>query len=600
MRLTARIHELSGEVKEARALEKQLGAECKTVKAGLQKAHFARKACEERVSELQGRIDEALIGVRAGEEVLRKAVLEKEEALVNYDLLRVEVKRLRDALSGRTEEVLSLENRAAQLELSMEARKKEVEGARAVQRMEAKLAEEQRHALALDFGDRTAKIALLKTRYEVLCARLRGGGGGGEGGEPVSQAFHLLKAAQRREELQREGDELEAACVTREKELSALRHTLAYLNARNDAFRGAFAAADPGGSEAGAVRALEAAVARASDALFKARRSSEKAGAGVGEGERRVAALKERGEALQDALQDAQAAFSRAVQDKAGAVSLVADLEARLESARARLRGGASSASSARGEADEMAIGAQALRDAANSTLYLLGQLGATLPGLGGSVAAGVKERGLRIPARPVGGGARSSSSSSSGSGAGVEDILAIVTAPAPESQEGSSSSSSSSSSSGSEEAVGGGEGESAAAAASSRSAGGQERGGGQPAARPPSTPLSGRAGGVGPPPASATSSAAGGLRAPSPMTVPSSSAGQRSVGGVGGGGGRGRPSLPSAHHWQQRRTIRLQGGGRGAKGKCPWVWWALACCARGEAERERERERERKPMDGN
>ena len=54
-----------------------------------------------------------------------------------HDMLRSEVKRLRDALSAKSGEVLTLENRAAQLELTIEASKREVEGARAVQRMEA-------------------------------------------------------------------------------------------------------------------------------------------------------------------------------------------------------------------------------------------------------------------------------------------------------------------------------------------------------------------------------------------------------------------------------------------------------------------------------
>ncbi len=519
VRLTARIAELTTEATAARALERQLVGECKGVKAALQKAQFARKALEERVGEVQGSIDEALIGVRAGEEALRKAVLEKEDALVNYDLLRVEVKRLRDALSVRTEEVLSLENRAAQLELTMEARKREVEGARAVARMEAKLAEEERHALARDFSDRSAKIALLKTRYEVLCARLRGGGGGEggeEGGEPVSQAYYVLKAAQKREELQREGDELEAACTKREKEVKALEHTLAYLNARNDAFRTAFAGVDPGGSEVGAVRALEGAVGRVAESLFKAKKGSERAGGSIAEAQRRVGALRERREALEAMERDTRAAFDRAVQDKAVALGVARDLEGRLTACRARLRGGG--AGGAVG-GDELAINSQALRDAANSALFLLGQLGFSMPQLGASVSAAVKERGLRIPARPIGrSGVGASSSGSSGSG--VEDLLAIVSAtseappPPPSASTAPSSSSSSAFESGS--AVG----SSARAPSASPSVAAVDpfmRGGGGTTPGGGGMPFGSGdvGGGLG-------GGARAAMRAPSPMTVPS------------------------------------------------------------------------------
>jgi hypothetical protein len=153
---------------------------------------------------------------------LRSSTLEKEEALVNYDLLRVEVKRLRDALSSKTEEVLGLENRAAQLELSMEGRKKEIEQARLLQRMEAKLAEEERHRLALDLGDRSAKISVLKVKYEMRCAKLRGGGEGEGGGEPLSQAAFIMRAAQKRELLQREGVRAEHAATGAAKRTSVL------------------------------------------------------------------------------------------------------------------------------------------------------------------------------------------------------------------------------------------------------------------------------------------------------------------------------------------------------------------------------------------
>ena len=61
-----------------------------------------------------------------------------------------EVRKLRNALSARTDEVFSLENRSSQLEMTVDARKRELEAARAVQRASVKLLEEERHRLAVD------------------------------------------------------------------------------------------------------------------------------------------------------------------------------------------------------------------------------------------------------------------------------------------------------------------------------------------------------------------------------------------------------------------------------------------------------------------
>jgi len=394
------------------------------VKAALQKALFARQALEDKVLELQGKIDEKLIGIRASEDTLKACVTEKEDALVNYDMLRVEVKRLRDALSSKSEEVLTLENRAAQLELSVESRKKEVEAVRTVLRMEAKLAEEERHKLALDLSDRTAKIALLKTRYEVLCAKLRGGGGGED---PGSRVFYILRAAQRREELQREGDELEAALAKREKEVKALRHTLAYLNARNDSFRTAFASVDPSGNEVGAVRALEDSISKTQDAIYKSKREKEKAVAGAEEGERRLTSLGDRIAALTQASKELEAAFGRAVEEKLACGKSTEALEARLDAARNKARSSRPGSSGVL--PDEIAIYAQALRDAGASTLYLLGQLGLSVPSLNATLSAAAKERGLRLVSKPP--WARVPGTTSSASSV-VEDLLASTTAAVP------------------------------------------------------------------------------------------------------------------------------------------------------------------------
>lgn len=75
---------------------------------------------DERISALQLETDSVTRALKA-------AVGEKERALVDHDVLKLEVRRLRDVLGFHADEVYSLESRKAQLKLSMDERKHEIE-----------------------------------------------------------------------------------------------------------------------------------------------------------------------------------------------------------------------------------------------------------------------------------------------------------------------------------------------------------------------------------------------------------------------------------------------------------------------------------------
>lgn len=57
----------------------------------------------------------------------RREAQAKEEFMVSNDVMRLEIKRLRDTLNGAADEVFSLENRRQQLAMSMKERKAEIQ-----------------------------------------------------------------------------------------------------------------------------------------------------------------------------------------------------------------------------------------------------------------------------------------------------------------------------------------------------------------------------------------------------------------------------------------------------------------------------------------
>eukprot|EP00798_Chlamydomonas_sp_ICE-L_P017612 gene17612-23945_t len=124
---------------------------------------------------------------------VRTAVESKEKALVDHDILKLEVRRLRDILSMHADEVFSLENRKYQLRMSMEERKQEIEIHRDGLRQELKLIREDVHRITLELKERIMRVEKLQSKYDVLSAK---GKSADDDGEPKTQAYYVIKAAQ--------------------------------------------------------------------------------------------------------------------------------------------------------------------------------------------------------------------------------------------------------------------------------------------------------------------------------------------------------------------------------------------------------------------
>merc|ERR1712054_208673 len=93
----------------------------------------------------------------------------------------------------------------------------------------------------MGLAERKQKIYNLKMKYEVVVNKTWEDDDGGEGN---SQAYYVLKAAQAKEELQRQGDELDDKIRKAEREIRALENTLGHLLMRNQKYKENFKKAD--------------------------------------------------------------------------------------------------------------------------------------------------------------------------------------------------------------------------------------------------------------------------------------------------------------------------------------------------------------------
>lgn len=169
---------------------------------------------------------------------LNKIIKEKENAMVQHDIMKLEILKIQERLKAAQNDVLERENKKNQLELALSEREKEISVHKAVLLAEYKAAEQERHKIAVELAKRQTMVKNNKIKFESLIQSKQGSNGVNI--HEHSQAYYMIKAGQEKEELQRKEDELNAKILKANSELTALRQTKAHLMNRNTNYRDYF------------------------------------------------------------------------------------------------------------------------------------------------------------------------------------------------------------------------------------------------------------------------------------------------------------------------------------------------------------------------
>jgi len=252
--LEKKIKVLQAQLEEQVKEQKLLHGQVKTIEVTLKLSKRKRDDLLTEHHELCERVNETRLENSSSQTTLKSKTKETQSVMVQHDVLKLELTQLRKRLREVADDVVALENRQAQLKLSMESKEKEIALHKEVLRMEHRTAEEQRHEFLTTLNEKKMMVSKLDARLKAVQSTMTSS----DGGEQKSQTYFLIKAAQEREQLQRDGDLLDAKLKKTEKEILSLNTLLRTLNVKNQAYKASFGKSDPNGKDAGTKKSLEA------------------------------------------------------------------------------------------------------------------------------------------------------------------------------------------------------------------------------------------------------------------------------------------------------------------------------------------------------
>eukprot|EP00656_Telonema_subtile_P032710 TRINITY_DN3595_c0_g2_i3.p1 TRINITY_DN3595_c0_g2~~TRINITY_DN3595_c0_g2_i3.p1 ORF type:complete len:326 (+),score=110.15 TRINITY_DN3595_c0_g2_i3:96-1073(+) len=180
-------------------------------------------------------------------------IRDRHTTMVQHDVLKLDLANLTKTLRELADHVVAAENHRQQVKLSMESKEREIALHKEVLRMEVRTMQEQKHEFVTTLNEKKTMVKKLDARLSAISSTM----GTSEDGEPVSQSYFLIKAAQERETLQRDGDLLDLKLKKTEKEIMSLNQLLRSLHVKNTAFKTSFSKADPKGKDAQNKNAME-------------------------------------------------------------------------------------------------------------------------------------------------------------------------------------------------------------------------------------------------------------------------------------------------------------------------------------------------------
>ena len=167
------------------------------------------------IERLEGSVSEMQLETEMLQRSIDRRREEREELMVEQDILQLEIQRLRQLLSDKSSEVATLERKKGMLQCSIKEKKQELLTQQDCLKYELKNIKDDVHRVKHDLNDRQQRAEKLRMKYETMTSKKESVYDEG----PKSQTYHLIRAAQEKEELKKEGERLQGEIQRAEKEV---------------------------------------------------------------------------------------------------------------------------------------------------------------------------------------------------------------------------------------------------------------------------------------------------------------------------------------------------------------------------------------------
>merc|ERR1711879_1016924 len=163
-----KISEFNSSLENKQAEKKVVNQQLKKLGDEVRRVGREMEKTEREYEDVEAKIAEMDLQYESSQRELRNLEKVNNNAMVDDNLLRLEISRLRGGLAERVNSVTDLSQRRFQLNTAIKERKIHINSMKAMVNAELKAAEEERSVLSHDLHGRITKIEKIRSRYESL------------------------------------------------------------------------------------------------------------------------------------------------------------------------------------------------------------------------------------------------------------------------------------------------------------------------------------------------------------------------------------------------------------------------------------------------